>query len=94
MDDTGTPGGGHIHAIDFATFVLSLSTSAMVHLGAVPDPERQKPERNLPLAKQTIDILGLLKEKTRGNLTPEEARLLDELLFDLRMRYLDAGKRE
>lgn len=76
--------------IDFATFVISLSTSAMYHLGAIQDPESGKAEVNLPLAKQTIDILGMLKQKTEGNCTPDETRLLDGLLYDLRLRYVDA----
>lgn len=75
--------------IDFSTFVISLSTSALYHLGAIPDPESGAAEVNLPLAKQTIDILGMLRDKTEGNRTPEETRLLDGLLYDLRLRYVD-----
>lgn len=78
--------------IDFATFVLSLGSSALVHLGEVPDPETGKAERNLDLAKQTIDILGLLEQKTRGNLDEAEAKLLGGLLYDLRIKYVDARK--
>ena len=74
--------------IDFSSFVFSLSTSALCHLGEVPDPVMQKIEKNLPLAKQTIDILGMLQEKTRGNLAPEEARMLESILADLRWRYV------
>ncbi len=77
--------------IDFATFVLSLATSAQVHLGAIPNPATGKAERNPQLARQTIDILGVLQEKTRGNLSPEEARLLEQLLYDLRMMYVQVG---
>ena len=73
--------------IDFSTFVLSLSTSALVHLGDVPGPDG-KADKNLPLARQTIDILAMLKEKTEGNLTAEESRTLDNLLYDLRLRYV------
>jgi hypothetical protein len=72
--------------IDFSTFILSLVTSAMVHLGEAPDPEG-KVRKDLALAKQSIDILGLLRDKTAGNLTPEESRLIEEVLFDLRLRY-------
>ncbi len=78
--------------IDFATFVLSLSHSALMHLGEAPDPETNKVEKNLPLAKQNIDILGLLDEKTKGNLTGDEERLLAQVLFDLRMRYVECSK--
>lgn len=74
--------------ITFSSFLFSLSTSAFVHLGAVPDPGSGKTDRNLPLAKQTIDLLGLLREKTRNNLTREEEDLFDHLLYDLRMRYI------
>ena len=74
--------------INFATFIFSLSHSAILHLGEIPDPITQEVERNLPLAKQTIDIIGMLKEKTRGNLTQEEQALIDGILYDLRMRYV------
>lgn len=79
--------------IDFATFVLSLSHSALMHLGEAPDPETNKVEANLPLAKQNIDILGMLEEKTKGNLDGDEERLLAQVLFDLRMRYVECSKR-
>lgn len=78
--------------IDFATFVLSLSHSALMHLGEAPDPETQSVEQNLPLAKQNIDILGILEDKTKGNLTGDEERLLAQVLFDLRMRYVERSK--
>lgn len=77
-------------SIDFTTFCISLGSSAFVHLGEVPHPETQAlAPPNLVLAKQTIDILGMLQEKTRGNLTPEEDKLLDHLLLDLRLRYVE-----
>lgn len=78
--------------IDFATFILSLSASALMHLGEAPDPESNKVEQNLPLAKQNIDILGLLEDKTKGNLSGDEERLLAQVLFDLRMRYVEKTK--
>lgn len=74
--------------IDFSTFIFSLSTSALFHFGDFPDPSTQKAEKNLLAAKQTIDLLGMLKEKTRGNLDPGEEELLDNFLFELRMRYV------
>jgi hypothetical protein len=74
--------------IDFSAFIFSLSTSALVHLGEFPDPATQKLEKDLPLAKQTIDILGMLQEKTQGNLTPEEKKLMESILTDLRWRYV------
>lgn len=75
--------------IDFYTFVLSLGSSAFVHLGDAPHPETgELAQANLLLAKQTIDILSMLAEKTKGNLTDEEARFLENLLTDLRLRYV------
>jgi len=79
--------------IDFGMFVMSLASSVLVHLGEIEHPDSRAREANLPLAKQTVDILGMLREKTRGNLTQEEAQLLDNLLYDLRMKYVDAKKR-
>ena len=79
--------------LDFGMFVMSLASSVLVHLGELEHPEAGKGERNLPLAKQTIDILGMLRDKTRGNLSQEEAQLIENLLYDLRMKYVDAKKR-
>jgi len=79
--------------IDFATFILSMGSSALVHLGEMPSPEGQgtgTAEKNLPLAKQTIDLLALLLEKTKGNLDEAEDNLLRSLLYDLRIKYVDA----
>lgn len=78
----------HLPEVDFSSFILSLSSSAMLHLGDFPDPLTQKQAKNLPLAKQTIDILAILQEKTRGNLTGQEEKLLADLLYELRMRYV------
>lgn len=79
--------------IDFATFVLSLSHSALLHLGVAPHPDTQGFERNLPLAKQDIDLLGLLEEKTKNNLSGDEERLLTQVLFDLRLQYVELSKK-
>jgi hypothetical protein len=76
--------------ISFANLIFSLSTSAFIQLGEIKDPATQQAEKNLPLAKQTIDLIGLLQEKTKGNLTPEEAQLMEHVLYDLRMRYVKA----
>ena len=79
--------------IDFYTFVLSLASSAFVHLGDAPDPETGKPhERDLPLEKQTIDILSMLQDKTKGNLSPEEDRFLSNILTDLRQRFVEKSQ--
>lgn len=90
----GASAGGALPQIDFSTFVLSLATSAQVHLGAIPNPASGKQEKELQLAKQTIDILGVLDEKTKGNLNDMEARLLEHVLFDLRMMYVEMSKGE
>ena len=79
--------------INFAAFVLSLAHTAAVHFGDIPDPvSGQKSEVNLPAAQQMIDILALLEEKTRGNLTAEERQLLDQILYELRLRFVEASK--
>lgn len=74
--------------VSFTTFVLSLASSAMVHLGETPDPESGGFDLNLPLAKHTIDILATLECKTRGNLTGDEGDLLLHLLRELRLAYV------
>jgi len=74
--------------INFPTFVASLNASALLHLGAIEDPTSGQKEKNLPLAKQTIDILSMLGEKTAGNLTKEEENLLKNILYDLRLMYV------
>jgi hypothetical protein len=74
--------------INFATFIFSLNHSVLVHLGATEDPMTGKKEKNLSLAKQTIDILGMLEEKTQGNLTKDEEIMLKNMLYDLRMIYI------
>jgi len=78
--------------LDFVTFILSLYHSAGCHLGLSPNPETRTCEENLPLAKETIDILGMLQEKTAGNLTGEEERILSEVIFNLRMAYVTAKR--
>ena len=87
---TDDPKPDDLPGIDFSTLVLSLATSAMVHLGFVPESEGGTAEKNLPLAHQTIDTLELLQEKTRGNLTDDESKLLQSVLYELRMSYVKA----
>ncbi len=86
LDPSGLP------RIDFSTFVLSLATSALYHLGVASDPGGGPPpsEPNLPLARQTIDTLEMLEEKTRGNLDDNEDRLLKSVLYELHMSYVKA----
>ena len=74
--------------VTFSSFIVSLSSSALVHLGEIPDPTGGGIKKNLKLAKQTIDVLEMLKEKTKGNLDVDEEGLLNNILFDLRVRYV------
>jgi hypothetical protein len=79
-------------SVDFHTFVLSLGTSAMYHLGEIPDPDGGEAKVSLPLARQTIEILSMLAEKTRGNLSAEEDQLLTQLLYDLKFRFVSRNR--
>ncbi len=74
--------------VTFSTFILSINTSALVHLGVIPDPHSGEKREDKALAKHTIDTLAMLQEKTKGNLTEEEKGLLDGILYDLRMRFI------
>lgn len=87
-----TAGDARLPAVDFHTFVLSLGSSALLHLGELEHPEGGATEKDLPLAKHTIDILSMLEEKTKGNLTSAEEKLIQSLLYDLRLRYVNASK--
>ena len=79
--------------ISFAAFVLSLAHTAAVHFGDIPDPmSGEKSEANLPAAQQMIDILSLIEMKTRGNLSAEERQLLEQILYELRLRFVEATK--
>ena len=95
VDDSRTQEPWHqefLPEINFSTFVISLSTQALMHLGEIPNPLTNTPERDIPVAKQMIDILGMLQEKTRNNLNAGESKLMEEILFDLRMKYVEAVK--
>lgn len=78
--------------VTFSTFVLSLASSAMVQLGEVPNPETGKLEKHPELARHSIDILNMLEDKITNGLTEKESRLLRDVLFELRMKYVAAGK--
>ena len=82
------PHGRHEVPVTFSTFVLSLSTQALLHLGEIPDPSTGRPSPDLVAAKQVIDILGMLLAKTTNNLERDERSLLDSVLYDLCMRYV------
>jgi hypothetical protein len=92
-EQQGSESAQDTNTISFAAFVLSLAHTAAVHFGDIPDPVSGSPgEPNLPAAQQMIDILSLMELKTRGNLTAEERQLLDQILYELRMRYVDATR--
>ncbi len=74
--------------ITFSTFILSLNTAALVHLGEIPDPITNKKQVNLTLAKQTIDTLEMLREKTKGNLSVDEEKLLQSIIYELKLKFL------
>ena len=80
--------------ISFSAFVISLSTQALMHLGEIANPLSGKMEPDMPVAKQLIDIIGVLREKTRGNLDSGEEKLMEDVLFDLRMKYVEAVKKK
>ena len=79
-------------ALDFSTFELSLGSSALMHQGDIEHPGTGASTKNLPMAKHSIDILSMLQDKTKGNLNTNEAQLLENLLYDLRLRYVTAAK--
>lgn len=96
MGDDHRPGAGQADdetSVTFIGFVLSLAHTAAFHFGDVPDPTTGKPGTpNLTAAHQLIDILALLEEKTRGNLTAEERQLLEQIVYELRLRFIEAAK--
>ncbi len=78
--------------INFATFIASLNASALVNLGVIADPASGAKEKNLPIAKQTIDIMSMLQEKTKGNLTVDEESMLKSILYDLKLMFVKESK--
>ncbi|TET93920.1 MAG: DUF1844 domain-containing protein [Desulfobacteraceae bacterium] len=85
-------GSAPLPEVNFSSFLLSLSSSTLLHLGEIADPQSGEKKKDLVLAKQSIDIINLLKDKTKGNLTQEEENLLEHLLYDLRMRFVKASE--
>ncbi len=79
--------------IEFTTFLLGLASTTLIHLGAAPHPETGTAAPDLLLARETLDLLTMLREKTRGNLTPEEERVFGNILADLQLRFVEASKR-
>lgn len=95
-DKTGRPAGeGPPPEIDFSSFILSLTATAQISLGLAPDPQSNLTSQNIPAAKQMIDLIGLLRDKTKGNLSKDEQELIDTVLTNLRMLYVRTaeGKR-
>ena len=82
------PPESQLPEINFSTFIMSLNASALVNLGLIQDPLTGKNAKNLQLGKQTVDMLSMLEEKTKGNLTPEEEKLLQGILYDLKIAYV------
>ena len=78
--------------VNFTSLIFSLSSTALFHLGEIPDPQTGKKEKDLPLAKHAIDTIAVLKEKTKGNLTEEEQKFVENVLTDVRWRYVNAAK--
>ncbi len=98
-EEAGVPGPGaappevSAEDINFPNFILSLMTQTLMHMGEIPDPMTQQVHRDLALAKQTIDLIAMLEQKTKGNLTPDEAHLVAEVLYRLRMQFVESAKR-
>lgn len=80
--------------IDFSTFVYSLGTSALISMGAIPNPINNQNEVNLLDAEQNIDVLILIEEKTKGNLTPDEEKIIGAVLHEVRAKYVEAKEKE
>ena len=78
--------------VDFSTFIMSLTSSAFYHLGDMPDPSTGKKEVNLPAVQQTIVMLTMLREKTKGNLKEDEKKLLEQLVYELQVKYVAKTK--
>jgi hypothetical protein len=90
--EVSSPGEEEAGVVDFPTLIMSFASAAMISMGAVPDPMTGQVNRDLDIAKQNIDIISLLKDKTKGNLTEEEETLLDNILYELRMIFVQAQK--
>lgn len=92
MRGEATSASGH-SPIAFNTFIIGLASTTLIHLGEAANPDTGRTERNLELARESLELLSLLREKTRGNLTEEEEKLFATLLTDLRLRFVEAAKR-
>lgn len=86
------PGAAGLPPLDFSTFILSLSSSVLMNLGVVENPVTKKKEKEPAVARQTIDLIDLLQQKTKGNLTGQEEKLIKDVLHELRLWYVKAGE--
>ena len=89
-DDTQRP---RLPEVNFNSLIFSLSSSALLHIGEIADPQTGQKTKDLPMAKHSIDIIAMLKDKTKGNLAEDEQKFLDNILADLRLRYVKATKK-
>jgi len=80
--------------MDFSAFILSLNASSMIHMGEIPDPHSMERSVNLPAAKHTIEILEIIEDKTQGNLDEGEKKLLEDILYNLRMKFMQHSPKE
>jgi len=88
LDNTASSPEEPLPVLDFPSFILSLWTSALIQMGEIEDPIRRKKDKNLTAAKQTIDLIAMLQEKTKGNLSEQEQNIVTQVLYDLRMKYV------
>jgi hypothetical protein len=86
------PGRQPLPEVNFNSLIFSLSSSAFLHMGEISDPQSGETKKDLELAKHSIDIIAMLQDKTKGNLTGEEKNFLDNILTDLRLRFVKASK--
>ena len=78
--------------IDFSTLVYSFATGALISMGVAPDPNTKKVQKNIVMAKQNIEILVMLQNKTKGNLSVEEAKFLENILMEVRLRFVETSR--
>ena len=93
-DRDEAPPSSRLPDLDFSTFVMSIIGSAFVHLGVAPYPDGGAQDANLVLAQQDIDLLVMLQKKTKGNLSGVEEQVLDQGLYDLRMRFVEVAREQ
>lgn len=94
LDEEKMKDGQELPPIDFMSFIMSLSTSALIYLGEVPDPVDNERKKIIPMAKQMIDLISLIMEKTKGNLTVDEEKYMENILFELRMLFVKASSKQ